>query len=52
VAWTHSSPSAIFGGVPLTDVLILLVGLPLIAAAGGWLLAGREPEAIARQPLD
>jgi len=33
-------------------VLILLVGLPLIAAAGGWLLAGREPEAIARQPLD
>jgi hypothetical protein len=24
----------------------------LVAAAGGWLLAGREPEAIARQPLD
>jgi putative ABC transport system permease protein len=41
-----------FGGLPLRDVLILLAGLPLVAAAGGWLLAGREPEAIARQPLD
>lgn len=30
----------------------VLVGLPLIAAVGGWLLAGREPEVIARQPLD
>ena len=52
LAWAHSSLSAMFGDVPLTDVLILLIGLPLIAAAGGWLLAGREPEAIARQPLD
>ena len=52
LAWAHSSLSAMFGDVPLSDVLILLVGLPLIAAAGGWLLAGREPEAIARQPLD
>ena len=52
LAWAHSSLSAIFGDVPLSDVLILLVGLPLAAAAGGWLLAGREPEVIARQPLD
>ena len=52
LAWEHSSLSAMFGGLPLSDVLILLIGLPLIAAAGGWLLAGREPEAIARQPLD
>ena len=52
LAWAHSSLSAMFGGLPLSDVLILLAGLPLIAAAGGWLLAGREPEAIARQPLD
>ena len=52
LAWAHSSLSVMFGGLPLTDVLILLVGLPLIAAAGGWLLAGREPGAIARQPLD
>ena len=52
LAWAHSSLSAMFGDVLLTDVLILLAGLPLIAAVGGWLLAGREPEVIARQPLD
>ncbi len=52
LAWAHSSLSAMFGGLPLTDVLILLAGLPLAAAVGGWLLAGREPEVIARQPLD
>jgi putative ABC transport system permease protein len=52
LAWAHSSLSDMFGGLPLSDVLILLAGLPLIAAAAGWLLAGREPEVIARQPLD
>jgi putative ABC transport system permease protein len=52
LVWAHGSLSGMFGDVPLTDVLILLVGLPLVAAAGGWLLAGREPEVIARQPLD
>jgi putative ABC transport system permease protein len=52
LAWAHGSLSATFGGIPLTDVLILLLGLPLIAAAAGWLLAGREPEVISRQPLD
>jgi len=52
LAWARSSLSAMFGGLPLSDVLILLAGLPLAAAVGGWLLAGREPEAISRQPLD
>jgi putative ABC transport system permease protein len=52
LAWARSSLSVMFGDVPLTDAAILLLGLPLIAAAAGWLLAGREPEVIARQPLD
>jgi putative ABC transport system permease protein len=52
LAWAHSSLSATFGDVPVADVLILLIGLPLAAAAGGWLLAGREPDVISRQPLD
>jgi putative ABC transport system permease protein len=52
LAWARSSLGVMFGDVPLTDVLLLLPGLPLIAAAGGWLLAGREPKAVARQPLD
>ena len=52
MAWTRSGVTATAGGVPLTDIAILLIGLPLIAAAGGWLLAGREPPLIARQPID
>jgi hypothetical protein len=52
LAWARSSLSVMFGDVPVTDVLILLIGLPLIAAASGWLLAGREPPAVARQPID
>jgi hypothetical protein len=29
-----------------------VVGMPLIAMAIGWLLAGREPPAIAHQPIE
>jgi len=52
VAWAHSSLSATFGGIPAIDPFIILVGLPFIAAVGGWLLGGREPTAIARQALE
>jgi putative ABC transport system permease protein len=52
LSWTHSNPSVTLDDVLVSDVLVLLAGLPLIAAAAGWLLAGREPEVIARQPLD
>ncbi len=52
LAWARSSLSVLFGDVPLADVLILLLGLPLIAATAGWLLAGREPTVIARQPME
>jgi len=34
------------------DLLAVLAGLPLVAAVGGWLLAGRQPQVIARQPLE
>jgi putative ABC transport system permease protein len=36
--------------VPTENLLIILIGMPLIAAAASWLLAGREPSGIARQP--
>jgi putative ABC transport system permease protein len=49
---TGASATAMFGDVPLADVLILLIGLPLIAAVAGWLLAGRELPLIARQPIE
>ncbi|MFY9672317.1 MAG: FtsX-like permease family protein [Trebonia sp.] len=52
MAWTHSGPTATAGGVPITDIVILLIGLPLVAAVGGWLFAGREPPTIARQPIE
>ena len=52
MAWTHSGLSATAGGVPPSDILILLIGLPLAAAIGGWLFAGREPPAVARQPIE
>ena len=52
MTWTHSGLTATAGGVPPGDILILLIGLPLIAAVGGWLFAGREAPAVARQPLE
>jgi putative ABC transport system permease protein len=38
--------------VPTASLLLILVGMPLAAAAAGWLLAGREPAALARQPME
>jgi putative ABC transport system permease protein len=52
LAWAKSSLSVVFGGIPAIDFLLILVGLPIVAAVGGWLLAGREPSAIARQALE
>ena len=52
VAWARSSLSVTFGDVPTADLLALLVGLPVVAALGGWLLAGRQPAIISRQPLE
>ena len=40
------------GNVPVENLLIIILGIPLIAAAGAWLFAGREPPAMARQPLE
>jgi putative ABC transport system permease protein len=37
--------------VPLLHLTLTVVGLPVTAAAVGWLLAGREPPTLARQPL-
>jgi putative ABC transport system permease protein len=37
---------------PAQHVAAILIGLPVVACLGGWLLAGRESPTIARQPLD
>jgi putative ABC transport system permease protein len=38
--------------IPVANLLLILVGMPLVAVIGGWLLAGREPTAIGRRPLE
>jgi putative ABC transport system permease protein len=38
--------------VPFLYIALVIVGFPLAAAAAGWLLAGREPPAIARAVIE
>jgi putative ABC transport system permease protein len=38
--------------VPTQQLVFVLVGMPVIAAVVGWLMAGREPSVISRQPLE
>jgi putative ABC transport system permease protein len=38
--------------VPVLDLTVTAVGVPVLAVAAGWLLAGRQPAAIARTALD
>jgi putative ABC transport system permease protein len=40
------------GNVPVANLLAIVLGLPLLAAAIGWLLAGRQPPALSRQPIE
>jgi putative ABC transport system permease protein len=51
IAW-HRSDLHPLTRVPYVDLVIVVVGLPLLAITAGWLLAGREPAAIAHQPLE
>ena len=51
-AWAHASLATTLGPVPAADLAAILAGLPLAAAVAGGLLAGRQPPAIARQPLE
>jgi putative ABC transport system permease protein len=38
--------------VPFGDLLLILFGMPAIAAIVGWLLASREPAFLGRQPIE
>jgi putative ABC transport system permease protein len=38
--------------IPVASLLLILVGMPLVAVIGGWLLAWSEPNAIGRRPLE
>jgi len=52
VAWAPGSLAATLAHVPWVDVLLILTGLPVMAAVVGWLFAGRQPPVISRQPLE
>ncbi len=51
LAWYHQEAHWL-GHPPVPSLAAILLGLPAVAFAGGWLLSGREAPAIARQPLD
>jgi putative ABC transport system permease protein len=38
--------------VPVANLLTIAIGLPGVATAAAWLLAGREPASVARSPID
>jgi putative ABC transport system permease protein len=52
IAWAHNSLGSTLGPVPVAELIAIVAGLPLAATISGWLLAGGEPRAIARQPLE
>jgi putative ABC transport system permease protein len=45
-------PLSSLTSIPVTDLILILAGMPLVALIGGWLLGGREPSAIGRRPLE
>lgn len=51
IAWYHRDLHWL-SHVPFINLTGILVGLPAVASLAGWLLAGREPAAVARSPLD
>lgn len=52
LAGAYSNNLDRLGNVPFVDLAVTAFGVPLLAAAAGWLLAGRQPPVIARAALD
>jgi hypothetical protein len=51
LASTHRLMSVVSSRLP-RELLVILVGMPLAATVLGWLLGGRDPAGISRQPLE
>lgn len=51
-AFSSSSTNVNLAAVPARSLFYIIVIFPIVAFVGGWLLAGREPRAFARQPLE
>ena len=56
IGWLRSN--SLNGGIsalekiPLGDLMLILFGMPAIAAIVGWLLASREPVMLGRRPIE
>jgi putative ABC transport system permease protein len=40
------------GNVPFGDLMLILFGMPVLAAIVGWVFASREPAVLGRQPIE
>jgi putative ABC transport system permease protein len=49
---TYHDDLGYLSDLPVLYLLLIVVGVPLTAATAGWLLAGREPPAIARPVIE
>jgi putative ABC transport system permease protein len=56
IGWLRSNSLnggiAALGNVPVDQLLFILLVMPAFAAIVGWLFAGREPAAMAHQPME
>ncbi len=52
LAATYYDNLGYLGRIPVLPLVLIVVGVPLTAAAAGWLLAGRQPPAIARPAIE
>ena len=52
LAATYHDDLGHLGRVPVLPLVLIVVGVPLAAVGAGWLLAGREPPAIARAVIE
>jgi putative ABC transport system permease protein len=52
LAATYHDDLGYLSDVPVLYLALAVVGVPLCAAAAGWLIAGREPPAIARPVIE
>jgi putative ABC transport system permease protein len=52
LAAAHLSDISALGRVPLLDLALIVIAVPVTAALAGWVVAGRQPLSIARQVLD
>jgi putative ABC transport system permease protein len=49
---TYLDDLGYLGRIPVLYLVLMIVGVPSAAIAAGWLLAGREPPAIARPAIE